>query len=246
MDSFLQYFTDNFHIKYMGQIKWAHSVNSKERLDEFLYNPDICILEVDISSSYSGNPIAAHPPSKESNLSLTELLEKIKTTKQGVKFDFKDPTIVAESIQLIAKALLSQPIILNADIVKGNSQSAPIFNASSFISQCNAYPKAILSLGWTTINEPATSYPAESISEMLSICENESFVLFPIRASLFKTSHQSLQPLIEKGGVLSFWNAESLSKEALDFIMSNTDHTKTLYDFSDEKGTPLALDAYFS
>jgi len=68
-----------FGVEKIGDITWAHAINSMKALEGALAKPTPNFIEVDISTSPAGIPIAAHPPKLESDLSFVELVKKIRT-----------------------------------------------------------------------------------------------------------------------------------------------------------------------
>lgn len=237
----LDYFKTNFGVQNLGDITWSHAVNSKAKLERFLNNPAAMFIESDIRVSSYGEIIAAHPPATESDLTFADLLSKVATSKQGVKFDFKDPEILKDCLQQISQAGLKQPVLLNADILQGNGANIAKFSPAAFVAWCQKYyPQGILSIGWTTKADPNLPYTSENIDQMLKLCEGLPEVTFPVRACLLPTSWDQLQRLLMKDGwSLSIWNNEPVDKEVQDWIKNNTDPAKTFYDFIDDNKDPL-------
>lgn len=237
----LEYFKTNFGVSSLGEITWSHAVNSKAKLERFLNDPATMFIESDIRISSSGKAVAVHPPETESDLTFAELLSRITTSKQGIKFDFKDPEILVGCLEQIGQAKLKQPILLNVDILQGNGANISKFSPAAFVALCRNYcPEGILSVGWTTKADPNLPYTAENIDQMLKLCEGLPEVTFPVRACLLQNSWEQLQRLITKDGYsLSIWNNEPVDKELQDWIKANTDPAKTFYDFIDDNKDPL-------
>lgn len=238
------YLKENFGVVIPGDVRWSHAVNSKEKLNRFLNKDNIHFIESDIRKSPSGVIIAAHSVDDESDLTIEELLEKLKSSKQGIKLDFKDPDAFKESIGLIKSAGLSQPVILNADILQGNGANEPPFNAEEFIEICQReYPEGILSLGWTTKPDKDLPYRIEEVDRMLKLIGDISNITFPVRACLLPNSMEQLKRLLDKDPsyTLSVWNNESVDDELRDWIKEYTDPERTFYDFIDDNKDPLIL-----
>lgn len=243
MSNLLQYFEQQYGASKPGDVTWSHAVNSREKLARFLNNPAVMFIESDIRLSMTGAAVAAHPPETESDLTYDSLLEQVHQSKQGLKLDFKDPEIFISCLQKLGEAPFTQPVLLNADVLKGNGANMPKFSAVGFIALCKKYyPAGILSIGWTTTADPSLPYTEQNIDEMLKLCEGIDEVTFPVRACLILNSDKPLKRLIQKDGyTLSIWNNEPVSAELATWLKNNTDPTKTFYDFIDEKKDPLRL-----
>ncbi|MFH1657376.1 MAG: DUF2181 domain-containing protein [bacterium] len=235
-----------FGVKDIGKIRWSHAVNSRKKLAKFLNNPKIDFLEFDIRLSTKGEIIAAHPPAMESDLSFEYIIKQAASSRQGIKLDFKDSEILIPCLEILAKANLEQPIILNADILQGDKANPAKFNPVGFIAlRQKYYPPGLLSIGWTTTNNPDRGYTKENIEGMLELCKKVqgNNITFPVRAYLLPKSWSQLQRLLtaKPCSTLTIWNNEPLSEDLIAEIKKNTDPEKTFYDFIDEKGDPLRL-----
>ncbi len=239
-------YPEYFGVEDIGKIRWSHAVNSKEKLARFLNNPVIDFLEFDIRISSAGKIIAAHPPAMESDLLFEYILEQAAISRQGIKLDFKDPEILIPCLKMLAKANLKQPVMLNADILQGDKANPAKFNPVGFIAlRQKYYPSGLLSVGWTTTNNPDWGYTEENIEEMLELCREVkgNNITFPVRACLLPKSWPQMQRLLtaKPGSTLTIWNNEPASEELIAEIKKNTDPERTFYDFIDEKGGPLKL-----
>ncbi len=239
----IDYFKKTWNIETSGQVIWAHAVNSLEKLEESLSDPAVMMIETDISISGENQIIAAHPPKKESDLTINILIEQIKESKKGLKLDFKDPATFSPTLEILRSINLSIPIILNADVLTGNGGWKSPFNPTEFIKTAKQkYPQGMLSLGWTTKPDPAFVYTSENIDEMLGLVGDLSEVTFPVRASLLPTSWDQLSRLLQKHGrTLSIYNNEPMDQDLIDWIAQNTDPAKCFYDFTDENKNPIRL-----
>jgi len=241
----IKYLEEKFNVAQPGDTTWSHAVNSREKLARFLNNPAAMFIESDIRLSLSQCvPVAVHPPETESDLLFTELVDKMRESKQGLKLDFKDPEILIGCLEALGRAPLSQPVLLNADILQGNGANPSKFSASGFLELCKRYyPDGILSIGWTTTANPELGYTAQNIDAMIELCKGLQEVTFPVRACLLPNSWAELQRLMKgkEGYTLTVWNNEPVSDELRDWIRKNTDPAKTFYDFIDEKKDPLKL-----
>jgi hypothetical protein len=110
---------DFFKTTSLRDITWAHGVNNKKRLEEFIHDGSTMMIEGDIGLSNDGDIIMAHPPKKESDLTFDEWIDSIAKSHKGAKLDFKDPTVVNNVLEKLRKLSVHLPIFLNADVLKG-------------------------------------------------------------------------------------------------------------------------------
>jgi hypothetical protein len=213
-------------------ITWAHAVNSQNKLKEFL-KTDILMFEADVIMRYNRNvtePVMAHPPANNSDLTLKAFLNSLKPTRKGIKLDFK--TIMAlEPAMLLLQSVYDstdKPLWLNADILKGpgtNSGSNPPVDANDFITTCTStYPNATLSLGWTTgwyAGIESEGYTQDMVKEMERICRNTTQIItFPIRAIYVRQSWKPLKWLLDTSSryTLTIWSAVDDDVEVDDLV----------------------------
>lgn len=231
----MEYLQNTFGVKKPGEVIWAHGVNNKSKLEQALNNQTVMIIESDVCASPSGKLIAAHPPQTTSDLPLTHLIKRIKSSNKVLKLDFKDPKVVEKSLQLLERSHLTQPVLLNADILQGNCDYPSTFRPQEFISLCKTfYPAGILSIGWTTNANPTVGYTQSNVEEMMKIAKDLTEVTFPVRAALLPSSWEYISSIITKEGhTLSVWNNEKITEELMQWIKEHTDPEKTFYDFTD-------------
>ena len=112
------------------------------------------MIEADVSAGLGGEPIMAHPPDTESDLSLELFLETVLLAteggaKKGIKLDFKSLDILQPSLETLQRlqSRLVFPVWLNADILRGPGGKDPV-SAEIFLQLCTRYlPSATLSTG---------------------------------------------------------------------------------------------------
>jgi hypothetical protein len=232
MKDLLTYFQQYYQVKYLGDITWAHAVNSKERLQRFLNDPQTMMLEVDVIISAKGEAVLAHPPATDSDLSFAEFVQTMATSKQGMKFDFKDPEILIPCLTQLRENNVSQPVLLNAGILQGNGGHQPKFSATGFLALYkNLYPQGILSPDWTSDGSP---YTQQMVDDMLALCQEIPQITFPVNARLLPASWQYISQLTEPDGYsLTIWDGKPVDEPLRRWLQENTDPTKTCYDCSD-------------
>lgn len=182
------------------------------------------MLEADILMGYLESdplktiiPIMAHPPKNTSDISVQSFLQQVHdfNAKQtavekvkGIKLDFKELAAVAPSIEMMKQidADWKNEVWLNADIVQGPVASTKVpVDPVKFLEACRAYPKATLSIGWTTEwggQYKEGSYSQEQVDKMKEVItankvpEAKSPITFPVRAGIAAQSKGQLQELM--------------------------------------------------
>ncbi|AWP07047.1 putative protein FAM151B isoform 2 [Scophthalmus maximus] len=137
-----------------AEVKWSHAVNSRSRLQEAVTG-HTHMIEADIimKGHDPKEPIMAHPPDTDSDITLQEWLEGVKAHNVGIKLDFKSLEAVSPSVALLEEVLAdpSRPVWINADIVSGPGGRARPLEHQAFLSAVTTLPThTVLSLGWTT------------------------------------------------------------------------------------------------
>lgn len=134
---------------------WAHSTCSIKSLEKALSEetiPRITAIEADVVMSNYGIPIMAHPPQRDSDLTLAMFLQRTIPGTTHVKLDFKESASVLPSLDLIDQrfqmlrqqqqgdtmSTIQQTLFLNADIIPGPGyrNCPPNIDADFFISSC--------------------------------------------------------------------------------------------------------------
>ncbi|XP_009081011.1 PREDICTED: protein FAM151B, partial [Acanthisitta chloris] len=139
----------------------------------------------------SGEPILAHPPETDSDITLQEWLAEMASTNKGIKLDFKSLEAVQPSLELLGQVeqCLRRPVWLNADILPGPNGSCAALDATAFLSTVtSSFPDVTLSLGWTTgwqPNQLNEGYSWPAVRAMAEVCHVlPQPVTFPVRATL--------------------------------------------------------------
>ncbi|XP_069946122.1 protein FAM151B isoform X2 [Cherax quadricarinatus] len=203
-------------------VTWGHAINSQEDLKKYIADPSIMMLEADVSAGHLTDqgpddpliPIMAHPPHQVSDLSLEMWIDQVIEAnkvgkKKGAKLDFKDLSIVQQSLELLKSytGQINFPLWLNADILKGPVLSGSIepIDADKFLAWCSeSFPQATLSVGWTTkftsSDDDKGTYTKKMVEEMSDTLEKNTItqpITFPIRAAFIGRSLESLEWLVD-------------------------------------------------
>jgi hypothetical protein len=231
MNDQIQKFLHDHHTDNISGLKWAHAVNDIKYLEQTLTSAEVDFLEIDISLSNKEVLIAAHYRN-ESDLNFDYLLNCIKQSDKGIKLDFKDQKAIEPCLQKLQSGKLTQPVILNVDILSVKGAPQAITSPEEFIKiSQGVYPKGLLSVGWRTTED--SIYSNEDVGNMLRACSELTEVTFPVRASALPRSWKNIKRLIEKEScTLTIWNSSPLSQELYQWIIKNTDKNKCFYDFS--------------
>lgn len=195
---------------------------------------DVMMLEADIlmgtlvsDPTETVIPIMAHPPANSSDISVQSFLEQVHAFNanhpdkmKGVKLDFKEIEAVAPSLQSLKAIDTNWPneIWLNADIVQGpvDNTKEPV-DPDQFLDACRRYPRATLSIGWTTSwggNYSSGAYTQLQVNRMKEVIANNqvpearSPITFPVRAGIAAQSKFVLQDLM---GTFNNTNAVTLT-----------------------------------
>ncbi|XP_041855021.1 protein FAM151B [Melanotaenia boesemani] len=252
-DQTLLYFLNQNRIprRDAAQLSWSHAVNSRSRLTEALTGSSH-MMEADvIMRGYDPKePIMAHPPDTDSDITLREWLEEVKTHHQGLKLDFKSLEALSPSLALLVNWLdgASQPLWINADILCGPGGQARPVEAEAFLSAVSALPAHIvLSLGWTTgwtAGGPNPGYSWDMVHLMEERCRNLRHpITFPVRAALLAQSFSQLSWLLQQSDrySLTVWTGHSDEFRAQDLLAyrEEFDVSRIYYDLPDSVRTQL-------
>ncbi|XP_069080586.1 protein FAM151B [Pleurodeles waltl] len=245
-EGILDYFLNNNQIKRKdgAEIIWYHAANSKSQLKDALTGA-AHMIEADVllrgQGSGSEEPIMAHPPQTDSDITLLEWLNEVLQTSKGIKLDFKSLEAVKPSMILLQqrKMSLKRPLWINADILPGPCGSPQAVDAECFLNTViSFFPDVTLSLGWTTGWHPDKNnegYSWEMVRKMECICSTLSQpVTFPVRAALVRQSWDELLWLLQQSNrySLTIWTGrdDKYPTEDLLFIRENLNADRVYYD----------------
>ncbi|XP_056129517.1 protein FAM151B isoform X2 [Lampris incognitus] len=245
----LDYFLSRGQIrsKDAALIEWSHAANSKDRIAEALKEADLLMRDC-----HPKEPIMAHPPETDSDITLQEWLKEVVKHRKGIKLDFKSLEAVAPSMVLLKEVWdhLHGPVWLNADILPGPGGTAAPLDPQAFldaIGTCSSH--AVLSLGWTTGWTADTTNPAyswDNICEMEEVCRTlKSPVTFPVRVALLAQSFCQLKWLLQKSDryTLTVWTGQHDKFEVQDLLRYRQEFGKhkIYYDLPDPQRQWLPL-----
>ncbi|XP_071519735.1 protein FAM151B isoform X2 [Panulirus ornatus] len=246
----------------LSKVKSGHAVNRKELLEKMI-DSDVMMLEADVSPGRLFDqdsedpliPIMAHPPDTESDISLEMWIDEVikaneEGKKKGAKLDFKDLSIVQESLELLKSRMdsINFPLWLNADILKGpvENDDEPV-DANQFLTWCaESFPQATLSVGWktkfTSADDSAGAYTEEMVKEMLGTLEANGIaqpVTFPIRAAFVGRSLEPLEWLLDNvpDSTITVWSASSddIDVHALVVLRDNIGPDSVYFDLPEDQ-----------
>lgn len=254
-DQTVEYFLGRGLIKRedAADVTWSHAVNSKTKLAEALEGPTL-MLEADIlmRGRDPKEPIMAHPPDTDSDISLREWLQEVKAHNKGIKLDFKSLEAVSPSMQLLVDVLGPHPapVWVNADVLYGPGGKASPLDPQRFLFAVGGLSlDTVLSLGWTTGWTQGTENPGyswEMVREMEQICGSlKNPVTFPVRAALMGQSVSQLMWLLQQSPrySLTVWTGQSDQFKMEDLLQfrKQLEPKRVYYDLLDTHRTILAL-----
>lgn len=232
--------------------------NAAKPGDEMMIAADVTLAE---SSRYP-IPIMAHPPLNMSDLTLEDfLLQVIQSGRtKGVKLDFKSTRVVEPAFRVLARHedSLHAPLVLNADILPGDSNAAcaPV-DAWTFLMLCRTrFPRCTISIGWCSEGTGGTSvcaggYTRCMVDQMLSIVKEYSIlqpVTFPVNACMAKYSIGELQRLLfqlpNSSLTLCAQSGDALTIEDMLLFRKAFGPSQLFYDFPEEFLNVFRLQAY--
>lgn len=159
LPDFVKCILKELRVSSASEVIWAHAVNSKARLAESLQSSAL-FLECDVLlRAKDGEPIIAHPPATDSDITLKEWISEISSSGKtvGIKLDFKETRAVEPSLTSLVSQLRKQKdclLWLNADVLghpEGRDKWPPV-DPTGFLSVASSiFPNAVLSLGWSSV-----------------------------------------------------------------------------------------------
>ncbi|KAI4884299.1 hypothetical protein NFI96_026910 [Prochilodus magdalenae] len=240
-----------------ADINWYHAANSKDKINEALQGPAQMIeADVLLRGHDPKEPIMAHPPHTDSDITLQDWLRVVVNSDKGIKLDFKSLILililslaaVKPSMALLeaARVQLEGPVWINADILPGPGGRATPLDAQAFLQTVALRAEGdVLSLGWTTGWSPDTENPGyswEMVQQMEVVCRPlKQPVTFPVRAALLPQSFPQMQWLLQQSDryTLTVWTGQSdvLNVEDLLPYRQNFSKSRIYYDLLESQIT---------
>ena len=240
MDEFMRF----FNVSDVSDVTWSHAVNSQAKLQQAL-SSDTMMLEADVLMR-DETPIMAHPPDTDSDLTLAEFLLQTVGSSKGIKLDFKTIRAVKPFLKLIKASPyfndIKNPIWLNADIIAGPCYDAnvvPVDSETFLTAFSREFPKATLSVGWTTgidMSAPQNFYSWTHVINMGRLVSHITQpVTFPIRAALVPRSWDQIHWLLSLSDsfTITIWSAARDVINPVDLVSlrhSIADRRRVFYD----------------
>ncbi|KAM8866579.1 protein FAM151B isoform 1-T1 [Synchiropus picturatus] len=196
-------------------------------------------------------PVMAHPPETDSDVTLREWLDGVRGHHKGIKLDFKSLEAVAPSAVLLQHVSPESgaPLWMNADVLPGpGAPAVQPLEASAFLAALGKLPAGVvLSLGWTSDWRPGTQNPGyswEMVQQMEELCRRlEHAVTFPVRAALLPQSLHQLSWLLQQSPrfSLTVWTCptDDFWLQDLRPFREQVDVTKVYFDLPEEMRTGL-------
>ncbi|XP_076855115.1 protein FAM151B [Brachyhypopomus gauderio] len=219
-DQTLEFFSkDSMQVRDAADITWYHAANSKDKINEAIKGPAQMIeADVLLRGHDPQEPIMAHPPLTDSDITLQEWLGAVENSNKGIKLDFKSLPAVEPSMALLeeARARLKGPVWLNADVLPGPGGKATPLDAQAFLQAVAlGAQEDVLSLGWTTgwsQDSDNPGYGWEMVQQMEAVCRPLGRpVTFPVRAALLSKSFPQFQWLLQQSDryTLTIWTGQN-------------------------------------
>ena len=191
-----------FGVSSASDVIWAHAVNSKAKLAEALQR-NVHFLECDVILRESdGQPIVAHPPATDSDITLKEWINAVVTSGKmvGMKFDFKETRAVKPSLTLMAPVLSKRKdclLWLNADVIghpQGHNNWPPVASTEFLSLVSSFFPHAVVSLGWASLWNVN-----DMIQSMLQLAGHvQQPVVFPVYEPFSRQYSKEIQRILEQ------------------------------------------------
>lgn len=195
-----------------GELRFAHAVNSLDRLDEQLAGPCNTIEgDVNWGWQFGGGlwrtAIMAHPPRRVSDLAFEAWLERALDAGRVIKIDLKD-----ERANRTIVSALDQPhvpfdrVFVNADMVRGPSGDDPDFSVALGQQWRARFAELVVSVGCTT-GPDRLPYTAEHLSALLDAAAT---IGEPVTVCLdvhrVDSDPSALERVKDAGRHVSLWN----------------------------------------
>lgn len=213
---------------------WAHATNSYKQFKDAVHSSTIEAIECDVmmNNEHPAKPILSHPPSRESDITVSQMLElqidkKDKCLKKHLKLDFKEIEALEPTLDQIFKAdftnELGKEIFLNADILAGPGfapNHPSIVSPSDFLGTCLDYiqrlkkkdPKMMFgfSLGFKADYKSEEGYLTSQVLQMANLVGHYNIASSDARIILALNARQLSKSLLVFDAFLSAYPGSTI------------------------------------
>jgi hypothetical protein len=153
----MQSVAEYFGLKAVGDLTYAHAVNTRAELEAAAADPHLYVAEGDVRYAQADAlPCLAHPWQDILDLDVLTFLTTLNAANKAIKLDFADPAAVEPTLQVVQRLKLTVPVILHANIFNllGEDEPEGAMEPEQFLRLAQTYaPKAVVSLGWSLKRE---------------------------------------------------------------------------------------------
>ncbi len=193
-------------------LRFAHGVNSRERLARVLAEGHCNALEADVSWGFRSGapgvrlPVMAHPPIDESDLSFEEWLDAVVEVAGVFKIDIKDRSSNIAVVEILSsRKLPPDRYILNSDVVAGAGGPPPLTVAEA-IEWRRRFGEVVISIGCTT-GDLLVPYLDDEVAQVLEAAEAIGRpVTVCLEVHRIEAAPRSLERVREAGHHVTVWN----------------------------------------
>ena len=201
----------HFRVKELGEIVWAHRVNTEGLLQKVAVDNHIHFVEGDVWLQ-DNQVVMSHnrPWEGRRYLLFQEWLHILGKKGKGIKIDLKDTRALTPLLRVMREEFspFYFPLIFNADVFLGpkgkTSPPPPTLSPEKFIRPIRSFSSsAILSLGFTTV--PFSSpYSSLMIGKALSFAVLSPPATIALRVEL--VTEEIVQRIVSRGVSLTLWS----------------------------------------
>ena len=258
MDHNQPYLLDYYELKRPRDVNMVHRVNSRERFERYIDDPNVHMLEVDLEGTDSPTDDIVLQHGGLGDVPVISALKQLVRHKKALKLDLKllkgDPYVhdfYSHVFDLVREHWDPQiPIWINADVVNGTNcehSGHKCLDAGDFIRLYNTYyqdnPNAMLSLGFLTGRADGVSiqpYDSQMLREMREVITGtEGSVTIALRYTNLMVDMSLLEEFLKLGSV-TIWNSEDrVSDDQFHQLAERVQSLDVFKDLTGLNGEPL-------
>ena len=204
-------------------------------------NSELDIAEGDVSLSSTKTAIMAHPPDKESDISLSEWIDAALEHRRAIKLDLKEIAVIEPAVELLkAASFPEEGLILNADALRGPGGRDPGFGISDLVELRKLFPGAVISIGSTIGWEETLPYRPEDVKDFKEAERTIGGpITFCLRVDMFLKNPEAVADLIADHH-LTIWNSIPLAPAHDEVLATVKKHVpRGFIDLMDSYGAPV-------